>query len=273
MTETVRVIPGTKQGPAEPWSPQGAPAEEAPAPTSWSYEGPGAAEDHEDVPPSEGGGGGSGRGGGLFERLLRRRPPDGEHNRIDLRNTWQIVAGSILVPLGIVLILIAWYGSAHTPYVQQQIPYLVSGSFAGLGCMLLGGLLYWAHWLYRLYDQADHHHDEQLQVMQATLHAIAQRLGDGNGWTPAPAAEGSPQPAGSSVAQAGAHPGGAAAPGSTGEVSRAVGATYVVTSTGSVYHLPACPIIAHHTEGLRVLGAGAVAHLEACRICLATQGP
>jgi hypothetical protein len=172
-----------------------------------------------------------------------------------------VVAGSILVPLGVVLILISWYGSAHTPYVQQQIPYLVSGSFAGLGCMVLGGLLYWAHWLYRLYDQADQHHEEQLAVMQQTLRAMVERLhsGSGNGWAPA---------AGDSGAAAGVAP---AQPLPATAGAGPVGATYVVTAAGNVYHLPSCPIIAHHSEGLRVLGVGAVAGMEECRICLPSQ--
>src|SRR5437660_335195 len=72
--------------------------------------------------------------------------------RLDLRNTWQVAGGAFFAVLGLVIILLAWYGAAHTPYVQQQIPYLVSGSFVGLGLMVLGGLMYWAHWLYRMYD-------------------------------------------------------------------------------------------------------------------------
>jgi hypothetical protein len=196
-----------------------------------------------------------------------------------------VVAGSILVPLGVVLILISWYGSAHTAYVQQQIPYLVSGSFAGLGCMVLGGLFYWAHWLYRLYDQADQHHEEQLAVMQQTLRVMVERVhgGSGNGWAPAPgdsghevaSAGGAMHPLATGPRRAGvttAAPG--VAPSQPLPVTGGpgpVGATYVVTAAGSAYHLPGCPIIAHHSEGLRVLGAGAAAGLEPCRICLPGQ--
>lgn len=92
----------------------------------------------------------------------RRTPRSGW----DLRNTWQVVAGAILVPLGIVIILLAWYGSAHSPYVQGQIPYVISGGLLGLGLMVLGGLLYWAHWLYRIYDQSALHHEEMLRLVR-----------------------------------------------------------------------------------------------------------
>ncbi len=104
-------------------------------------------------------------------------PPDApaatksESNRLDVRNSWQVVAGSMLIPLGVVFILLAWYGAAHARVEQQQIPYMVSGSFAGLGCMVVGGLLYWGHWLYRIYDQAELHHEEQQQLMVELLKA------------------------------------------------------------------------------------------------------
>ncbi len=149
--------------------------------------------------------------------------------RPDLRNSWQVVAGSLLVPVGVVIILLAWYGSAHTPYLQQQIPYLVSGSFIGLGCMILGGLLYWAHWLYRLYDQADLHHEEELRVMEGALLAIVDRLAP-------PAGGGGPT-------------------------------RLVATATGTVFHDPDCPVVAHHRDHLRALRPGDLGTMEPCGIC------
>ena len=192
-------------------------------------------------------------GGGGGGRPVRRAGAGGE-GRIDLRNTWQILVGSILVPLGVVFILMAWYGAAHTAYVQQQIPYLVSGSFAGLGCLILGGLLYWAHWLYRIYDQADLHHEEQLKAFEQALRAIVERVGADT--DPGAGSRLSPAPA---MATGGAYDAPSRATASS--------ASYVVTASGSVYHLPSCPVIAHHTEGLRVLGSAGVADMEPCRIC------
>jgi hypothetical protein len=272
----VRVLPETEGQPVETWPETSAPDRDI-ASSSWGFEASRAASSaDEGAPPGQKSSDSSG-GGRFFRRLLPSRP-GGEGNGVDLRNTWQVVAGSILVPLGVVLILIAWYGAAHTAYVQQQIPYLVSGSFAGLGCMVLGGLFYWAHWLYRLYDQADQHHEEQLQAMQMTLRAIAERLPGGNGWSSPHLAgpegatiQGRVQPQPPSHAPAQGHSGAGAAhdvSSSAGPVS----ATYVVTSAGTVYHLPSCPIIAHHTEGLRVLGSGAVVGMEQCRICMPGQG-
>lgn len=271
-----RVMPEVQ--PVDPWTQDTGPVAGAETAGGWSFEATPPEDQREAAPPPAQPGPGSG-GGGRFWRRERQRGPGGDVNRIDLRNTWQVVAGSVLVPLGVVFILISWYGAAHTPYVQQQIPYLVSGSFAGVGCMILGGLLYWAHWLYRIYDQADHHHAEQLQVMQQTLQALADRVGG-------PGGDGQvPQHAASSVAAANAglasedllgsyrdrgspHSAGG---GVSVEAPLSATGSYVVTASGSVYHHPGCPIIAHHTEGLRVLGAGAVVGMDPCRICLPTS--
>ncbi len=92
--------------------------------------------------------------------------------KYDVRNSWQVIAGAILIPLGVVLILLGWYGAAHARVVQQQIPYMVSGSFIGLGCMIVGGLLFFGHWLYRIYDQADLQHEEQQRVLETIAAAL-----------------------------------------------------------------------------------------------------
>ena len=282
----VRVEPEVESQPVEAWPPD-APESDVGGEQRWGADG--GSEDQSGELPAEGGP--RSGGGGRFWRRDRARQPRGDGDKADLRNTWQVVAGSVLVPLGVAFILMAWYGAAHTAYVQQQIPYLVSGSFAGVGCMVLGGLLYWAHWLYRLYDQADQHHEEQLKVMMQTLRVLVERLpgaSDGQVADFAPsapgAAYGTPSdvmgsysdapgagwaPAGGDPAE---RPGGALpnslAPGPGGTS----GGSYVLTPSGSVYHHPSCPIIAHHSEGLRVLGSGAVVGMEPCRICLPGVG-
>jgi len=206
--------------------------------------------------PDEGGSGHGGR-----RRSVRPRG-GGDRAAVDLRSTWQVVAGSILVPVGVVIILLAWYGAAHTRYVQQQIPYLVSGAFIGLGCMVLGGLLYWAHWLYRIYDQADLNHEELMKAFEQTLRVVADRLAP-------PGADGALGAGATGTTDDPARASGAGVvPGSSGAVAPARSA-YVATSTGSVYHLPSCPVVAHHGRGLHALAPHEVEWMEPCRICLA----
>ncbi|MCW2774004.1 MAG: hypothetical protein JWN91_2330 [Nocardioides sp.] len=59
-------------------------------------------------------------------------------------------AGAILLPLGLVVIVLGWYGAANTPYQYDQLSYLVSGGLLGLGLTFTGGFLYFGAWLARM---------------------------------------------------------------------------------------------------------------------------
>lgn len=61
-----------------------------------------------------------------------------------------MVVGGIVAPLGIVVIIIGWYGAAHSPFLFQQVPYLISGLGIGLGLVFLGSFFYFAHWVTQL---------------------------------------------------------------------------------------------------------------------------
>src|SRR6185312_252045 len=52
------------------------------------------------------------------------------------------LAGSLLMPLGLLAIGLGWYGAAHTPYTFEQVAYLVSGGIGGLAMTTLGGFLF-----------------------------------------------------------------------------------------------------------------------------------
>ena len=70
------------------------------------------------------------------------------------------IAGGFLMPLGLAVIGIGWYGTAHTGYVFEQVPYLVSAGLFGLGLTISGALIFFSSWLARLI---------QLQREQAEL--------------------------------------------------------------------------------------------------------
>jgi len=69
------------------------------------------------------------------------------------------IVGGFLMPLGLAVIGIGWYGTAHTGYVFEQLPYLVSGGLFGLGLTFCGALIFFSSWLARLVqlqrEQAD----------------------------------------------------------------------------------------------------------------------
>lgn len=76
--------------------------------------------------------------------------------------------GTLLMACGIAAILFAWWGTAHTGYVFEQIPYLVSGGLLGLGLFGVGGFLYFGSWLTRLME-------EQRQTAQALRSLLEER--------------------------------------------------------------------------------------------------
>ena len=83
------------------------------------------------------------RGGGSGAAPLK----DNHYQLLQVVLFW---AGAILLPLGLVVIVLGWYGAANTPYQYDQISYLVSGGLLGLGLTFAGGFLYFGAWLARI---------------------------------------------------------------------------------------------------------------------------
>ena len=125
-----------------------------------------------------------------------------------VNDTWLLSAGGGALALGLLLIGLGWYGSAHSVLPFEQIPYLLSGGILGLALAITGGLLYFSYWLTRLVRDTAAERIETVahqQRLEATLSLIAARL------TPAA-------------------PPGAASP----------AAALVVTATGGLIHRPDC---------------------------------
>jgi hypothetical protein len=80
--------------------------------------------------------------------------------------------GAILVPLGLLLIGVAWKGTANTGAVFEQVPFLVSGGLGGLALVVLGGFLYFAWWQTRALREAREQSRQQLEVAEATLEQL-----------------------------------------------------------------------------------------------------
>ncbi len=59
--------------------------------------------------------------------------------------------GAALPVLGVVLMMVAWWRSADTPYVADQVPMLISGGLVGLGLVLIGLGLFLRYSLTRLF--------------------------------------------------------------------------------------------------------------------------
>jgi hypothetical protein len=62
--------------------------------------------------------------------------------RLFLRVFWDRVAAWLLIGLGALCLLLGWLGASGTPYVEAQIPYVISGGLTGLGLIGLGATLW-----------------------------------------------------------------------------------------------------------------------------------
>jgi hypothetical protein len=63
---------------------------------------------------------------------------------------WLAVAGGVLMPLGVLLVIAGWYGASHTTRLFEEIPYLISGALLGIVLSTIGAALYFGYWLTRL---------------------------------------------------------------------------------------------------------------------------
>ncbi len=139
------------------------------------------------------------------------------------------LAAAVLLPLGFMVILLGWYGAAHTPHDFEQMPYLISGGLGGLGLMLAGGLLYLGSWIARSSAAQQASSDEVLSVLLDIRDELAQRP------DPAPTAR-----------------------------TRKGSSTLVATATGSMMHRPDCTVVAGRS-GLKP--AKADSGLRPCGLC------
>ncbi len=140
---------------------------------------------------------------------------------------WVLIVGAVMVPVGIALILLAWYGASHKPLIIQQFPYLISGGILGLGLMFTGGLAYFGYWVTRLVQENRTHTRELID-------AIDRLVAAGNNDRSVQAAS-------------------------------ATSGTLVATATGTMLHRPDCPIVANR-DGLRRVKPGTPG-FEPCKIC------
>ena len=59
-----------------------------------------------------------------------------------IRTFWDRIAAWVLVGAGALVLLLGWLGISGTPYVEEQIPYILSAGFAGLALIGIGATLW-----------------------------------------------------------------------------------------------------------------------------------
>ena len=66
---------------------------------------------------------------------------------------WMETIGMLLIVFGFVCILLGWYGASHSPYLYQEIPYLISGGLLGVALVFGGGILIHSAWSLRQVEE------------------------------------------------------------------------------------------------------------------------
>ncbi len=141
-----------------------------------------------------------------------------------------LIAGSVIVPLGLLLVVLGWVGASHTVLIFEQIPYLVSGGMLGLALVVAGGFVYWSYWQTLLVREARADRQE-LTAGLARLEALLEQALDAR----LPGAEQAPP------------------------------VDLVVTARGTMLHRSDCSVVAGR-DGLRPATADSPG-LQPCRLC------
>ena len=143
-------------------------------------------------------------------------------------DVWMLVIGSVLMPLGVVLIVLGYIGASHTPLPFEQNDYLISGGILGLSLVIAGGFVYFGYWqTVRVRESR-----EQARELTAALGRVEALLRAND---------------------------------ATNAGSTAAVGTFVATASGSIFHRQECTVVAGRTDLRRVDPERD--DLAPCRIC------
>jgi len=100
-------------------------------------------------------------------RLRVRRTSPSNEQRL-------LLAGVVLMPLGLGLVLVGYLGASGTTELSSQVPYLISGGLLGLGLTVVGAALflrysmgrYLRFWLLRLIYEEHRTADRQVDALE-----------------------------------------------------------------------------------------------------------
>lgn len=145
-----------------------------------------------------------------------------------IAQNWRLVSAGLLLVLGIVFVLLGWYGAANTNILTEQIPYLISGGLLGLGLIVVAGVLASGASLER--------ENRELRMELRRVVADGRRMDTGRMTAHAFADDAS-----------------------------ANGQLFVVPG-GRSYHLAGCPIL-EGKQGIKELSREQAATYAACKLC------
>jgi hypothetical protein len=74
------------------------------------------------------------------KRRRARRPAATDWKAL-ARDNYQLLSAGALLVVGIVFVILGWWGAAHTNIFTEQIPYLISGGLLGLGLIIASAIV------------------------------------------------------------------------------------------------------------------------------------
>lgn len=187
----------------------------------------------------------SGDDAGRFQRLadgIRGLRVGG--GTLNLGERTLMIIGGILAPIGLLLVLLGWWGAAHTPNLYEQIPYVASGGLFGLGLVFLGAFFYFAHWITELVKESRGQSAAMIEAIARLEETVRQQAG-------------LDRLAGATNGSVSGHQESAFAP---VEDDREL----VATNRGTMAHRPDCVVVAGKPSLRRVAVDDA---LEPCKLC------
>ena len=155
---------------------------------------------------------------------------------IKLNERILLVLGGIIAPIGLALVLLGYWGAANTPYLFEQVSYLISGGLFGLALVFLGAFFYFAHWLTQLVKEHRAQSVAMLEAIQRLQEEVARQ------------------------GEARVTPG----PGRNGHGAVPEPEPLVATSRGTMAHHPSCVVVAGKDD-LRAVSAAD--GLAPCKLC------
>lgn len=183
--------------------------------------------------------------GDAFSGVARTRLRD----RVSTTDQLMTVAAAVLLPLGLVFVFFGWYGAARTPYLFEQVPYLVSGGLIGLGLIVTGGFVLFGSWIARTAREQAARDETLLEAVRDMRDELARlRLS-------------APEPPPAPPAQRGRRKGAAPAAANGSSVHG-----LVATARGSMLHRADCAIVTGRDDVHEVVDPAAEG-LRPCRLC------
>jgi hypothetical protein len=119
---------------------------------------------------------------GVLDASRQRR------GRGDVRKLMNAI-GMLAIGFGIAAIVLGWYGASHSPYLFQEVPYVISGGILGLGLIVTGAVLVVCSWSLRQIQEERRNAQAMVRSVERLERLLSATLAAPMNGSPNPTAE------------------------------------------------------------------------------------